>query len=689
MTEFSSLEPSNGPSREFPAASPHISDRYRLLKGRYKVTKYPKDQRIEEKISSAQKEVENPFAYRATKDAVYQLEGVLTPQDKEFFTKYLPEEVFQRVFCIEKGKNEQIISVPEGIELEQFIFFQESEKEFLFFENEDVLLIKSPEGIKSFVVSFPLNIQPEEKASFKQALENKKLETVVQLEQKTAQCIFDPQQDQFIVFTYSLSDKDASLLSNEEKEALLLEANRIGASISQITAENPTIPLYCAIKQEDESFVFTHLEIEDQTRRALLQIAHDTGEARSNFFCVQGKIARLILTKEEENYKTKLEFFEITEEQLEIASIQEEEKQKLLKTKIDQEMAAIFSKVITFSLEKEEKFIYFNREPEEKFAISISDETGEAPVLRVLTQIGKGFAKEGFSIAEKTRDYIDSHAQVFFRMAGQTFQEQERALFKAQEEVAALQKFEHPDIIALEPRTVKALKNEVRVHIAGSSEPDFTEVQVGYKLKLYELGTAAWYLDQGIAPDEESGEIYQRLGILLSATRATQHIHSFPGKYAHMDIKLANIFLTQGPVLIRAVLGDINPKPEGEKEITTAGVYLPPEQGAMKAGKSSFFGSDQGSDIWALGLTYYEIMYGKAPYPAAWEDIKKAPPYVSMQEYEKFRADIEAELVKRDADPRLRSFNTLIREALTMDPSARIKSAELLARLETIVEEFI
>ena len=97
------------------------------------------------------------------------------------------------------------------------------------------------------------------------------------------------------------------------------------------------------------------------------------------------------------------------------------------------------------------------------------------------------------------------------------------------------------------------------------------------------------------------------LYIILQTARALTHLHE--RGFVHRDIKPANVLIDDKNVVKLCDLGLAIQAGEGESE-TTAGTahYIAPEQARAEGGL------DVRSDIYALGVTLYQLVVGKLPF---------------------------------------------------------------------------
>jgi len=103
--------------------------------------------------------------------------------------------------------------------------------------------------------------------------------------------------------------------------------------------------------------------------------------------------------------------------------------------------------------------------------------------------------------------------------------------------------------------------------------------------------------------------------LMLQACEALAEAHSIG--IVHRDIKGSNLFITQAPdepPALKILDFGIATAPDGESDLTNASsvlgtpAYMAPEQ--ISAARRA----DARSDIWALGIVFYELLEGKRPF---------------------------------------------------------------------------
>jgi len=184
----------------------------------------------------------------------------------------------------------------------------------------------------------------------------------------------------------------------------------------------------------------------------------------------------------------------------------------------------------------------------------------------------------------------------------------------------------HRDLAEL-PDTVERFRREARALAMLQSEHavkvlDVDELPEGIPYMVLEY-LEGQDLDRVL---EERGylPVTEAVGYVLQACDAIaeSHLHGI----VHRDIKPANLFLTHGPngaPLVKVIdFGVARAKalaseaPDSELSLTTAGstvgspLYMAPEQ--LRGERV-----DLRADIWALGITLYELLAGQTPFESA------------------------------------------------------------------------
>ena len=247
---------------------------------------------------------------------------------------------------------------------------------------------------------------------------------------------------------------------------------------------------------------------------------------------------------------------------------------------------------------------------------------------------------------------------------------------KATMEAEDLMHFEHPHILKLRKVYVR-----VPPTIDESRESALTPIplsQTGLRTEFCDGGTAVSLTLNACTPG--SKECLQRLQVAYDAAQALAYIHtrdqvdgSDEPVYAHMDFKPANLFIDGDPPV--GIVGDINPQ--------RVGVPAPTTPAYADFESCSFCSSgcnppaNAACDVWALGLTLFEFMYGKAANPFANQELNRRDEAAFRKAYE--------ELINK---LRNSPIDNLIRSMLQWDRKARTKlNATFLIRFEQVIAE--
>ena len=242
---------------------------------------------------------------------------------------------------------------------------------------------------------------------------------------------------------------------------------------------------------------------------------------------------------------------------------------------------------------------------------------------------------------------------------------------KAQQEAEKLSQFAHPRILKLR----KVYMRDVSTFNEGrdSGSETMSIPQAGLRTELCEKGSAVALTLTPCTP--KSKECIEKLQVAYDAACALAHIHakdrvdgSEEPVYAHMDFKPANLFITGDPPV--GILGDINPRKVGAPSPTTI-AYADFE--SIKYSSSAH----PANDVWALGLTLFEFMYGKDANPFL-------NPELNRSDEASFRAAHE-ELLKRLKNG---PIDDLIRSMLQWERKDRPKLDDaFLTRFERVIAE--
>jgi hypothetical protein len=224
------------------------------------------------------------------------------------------------------------------------------------------------------------------------------------------------------------------------------------------------------------------------------------------------------------------------------------------------------------------------------------------------------------------------------------------------QEAQKMEKFAGPNILKIRKYYVKTSLN----YLPKTGQVYFNREE-GIKSEFCDGGTAESLFH---SRPKNLQERLQRLSIVRDAAQGLAHIHHYsldlddkgaPIKYAHMDFKPANLFLKKEGKRIVGIVGDVAPIAEGNRSATTPSYgdwEIQHESETRQPHKSS-----QANDVWALGITLVELMYGE-----------KANPFLSKtRRKEDFEKAHQKLLQKLGDSPE----DTLIKEMLVLDRTAR------------------
>ncbi len=203
----------------------------------------------------------------------------------------------------------------------------------------------------------------------------------------------------------------------------------------------------------------------------------------------------------------------------------------------------------------------------------------------------EGYEFEGKLASEGMMEVYRAHDReadrpVVIKVIKEPWSENEELVDDLLREARALARLEHPNLL--------------QVYDAGRESDSGRPYII---MQYAEGGTVADRLESGPL---EPGEA---LRMLREATQALQHAHT--EWIMHLSVRPADLFLDADE---RVMLGDFAASHGGEvdlersDELYGAATYMGPEQ--WDSGEP-----DEQSDIWALGVTFYEMLTGTKPYP--------------------------------------------------------------------------
>ena len=218
----------------------------------------------------------------------------------------------------------------------------------------------------------------------------------------------------------------------------------------------------------------------------------------------------------------------------------------------------------------------------------------------------------------------------------------------------AKQRFVH------EARAASALDhpNICNVHDIGETD----DGQIFIVMAYYEGETLKKKIERGPLKIEES----VRIAVQIAQGLAKAHEHDI----VHRDIKPANVMVTSDEVVKIVDFGLA--KLSGRTMLTKAGstlgtaAYMSPEQARGEA-------AGLRTDLWSLGVTFYEMLTGHRPFES---DYEQALVYSILNEDPKPMRDLRSEVPE--------ALERICRRAMAKEPGDRYESAvELIADLES------
>lgn len=265
---------------------------------------------------------------------------------------------------------------------------------------------------------------------------------------------------------------------------------------------------------------------------------------------------------------------------------------------------------------------------------------------------------EGYSIEEKlsSRGMMEvfrgrdreADRPVVVKVIKEPWSENEELVDDLLREARALARLEHPHLL--------------QVYDAGRDSETGRPYIV---MQFAEGGTVAQRLETGPFAPEEA------LRMLREATEALQHAHT--EWIMHLSIRPADLFLDPDG---RVMLGDFAVAHGGEVDLDRSGelygaaTYMGPEQWDSSE-------PDEQSDIWALGVTFYEMLTGERPYagetPSEIRQSLEGSSFTPVHE--------------RDSNVP-ETYQSLLEKMLAVEPEDRYQFCEeLLEDIETLGEK--
>jgi serine/threonine protein kinase/Flp pilus assembly protein TadD len=221
-------------------------------------------------------------------------------------------------------------------------------------------------------------------------------------------------------------------------------------------------------------------------------------------------------------------------------------------------------------------------------------------------------------------------------------------------DLKARQRFVH------EAKTASALQH---INICTVHDIDQTpDGQIFIVMDLYTGGTLEKKIERGPLPIDEAVEIISQVAQGLAKAHEVGIVHR--------DIKPANLIVTDDGILKildfgLAKLSDQTVLTKTGWPIGTA-AYMSPEQARGES-------TDRRTDIWSLGVTFYEMLTGRRPFES---EYQQALVYSIMNEDAKPTRDIRPDVPK--------AIEKICQRAMAKDPKDRYQTAsEFLADIES------
>eukprot|EP00897_Mesotaenium_endlicherianum_P004543 jgi/Mesen1/4116/ME000216S03371 len=249
--------------------------------------------------------------------------------------------------------------------------------------------------------------------------------------------------------------------------------------------------------------------------------------------------------------------------------------------------------------------------------------------FKIIQQLGEGGYAFVYLVKEQTSDISSTSSPANLSPDGQyavkkvLVQSQEQLqLVKA--EINAQQRFHHPNLLPLLDHAIIPAPGR-GLSQGGSSSQGGGGGQEAYLLfPVHREGTLQDMLDwkeqkQRLSP-------FQVLHIFGQICAGLQHMHSHNPPYAHNDIKPANVLVTRkGGAHVSAVIMDFGSTRAARHNIQSRSAALELQEWAAQHCTAPYRAPelwdcpsqveiDERVDIWALGCTFFALMYGQNPF---------------------------------------------------------------------------
>lgn len=296
-------------------------------------------------------------------------------------------------------------------------------------------------------------------------------------------------------------------------------------------------------------------------------------------------------------------------------------------------------------------------------AIQIHVKEDGTITIGISTLVGEGafnkvWKKETFGVMKKI------YAEIIGKSA--------RSVEELAKAAAALQKFSAPHVLAF-----RKFSQKFTSFFYGTSKQQLHRVATLKTEYCEGLSALPLVMEAPSSPEEQ----LERLSILH---HAAQGVFSIQQKgAAHMDVKPENILLALENETLVAKMGDINPQQEGSTAPATTRAFLDME-GILDMHDKGKVQSSNACDVWALGLSLFEFMYGREQNPFITQAIDPHSPMAMIS----FRENRESLLKTLDDTKCSKKINALIVKMLTLTRAKRPElNEDLLNELQEAMTE--
>jgi serine/threonine-protein kinase len=163
----------------------------------------------------------------------------------------------------------------------------------------------------------------------------------------------------------------------------------------------------------------------------------------------------------------------------------------------------------------------------------------------------------------------------------------------------------------------------------------------------------------------------EAMRILVALTEAVAYVHE--KKIVHRDLKPANIRLTRSGVVklldFGIAKGESSPSLTMTGQVIGTPAYLSPEQ--LDGGEATIR-----SDIWALGVVFYEMVAGRPPFEG--QTLTEVRNRIHSAAYHRLSEAVRLDAATAPAT--IAKLDRIVARCLTVDPAARLATPRELAR---------